>query len=146
MLSCGLEVLKDPEFTLFEFEDFDSVLSVLLLKDPEFTLFEFLLETTPLSFIVLDFGVVLDLDEDFVEKEPELTLFELRLVVEDLVEDDLLLDDLVEPDFGFAWTVYTLPSPTLIIIQLIKTQRNLFKNILFLFIAIKSYKNIINFI
>ncbi len=107
MLSCGLEVLKDPEFTLFEFEDFDSVLSVLLLKDPEFTLFEFLLETTPLSFIVLDFGAVLDLDEDFVEKEPELTLFELRLVIEDLVEDDLLLDDLVEPDFGFAWTVYT---------------------------------------
>ncbi|MDU6359748.1 MAG: hypothetical protein E6590_07215 [Clostridiales bacterium] len=107
VLSCDLEVLKDPEFTLFEFEDFDSVLSVLLLKDPEFTLFEFLLETTPLSFIVLDFGAVLDLDEDFVEKEPELTLFELRLVVEDLVEDDLLLDDLVEPDFGFAWTVYT---------------------------------------
>ncbi|MBU3810433.1 MAG: hypothetical protein H9893_02075 [Candidatus Niameybacter stercoravium] len=106
MLSRGLEVLKDPEFTL-EFEDFDSVLSVLLLKDPEFTLFELLLETAPLSFVVLDFGVVLGLDEDLVEKEPELTLFELRLVVEDLVEDDLLLDDLVEPDFGFAWTVYT---------------------------------------
>ena len=56
---------------------------------------------------MLDFGVVLGLDEDLVEKEPELTLFELRLVVEDLIEDDLLLDDLVEPDFGFAWTVYT---------------------------------------
>lgn len=79
-------MLKEPEST-FEFEDFVWVFSFLLLKDPEFILLELLLV------------LVLGLEEDLLENEPELTLPELRLLMED---EDRLEDDLLEPDLGLA--------------------------------------------
>lgn len=86
LVLLGLEVLKDPE-SIFEFEEFGLVFSFLLLKDPEFILLELLLL------------LLLGLEEDLFENEPELTLPELRLLVED---EDLLEDDLLDPDLGLA--------------------------------------------
>lgn len=136
-VSLGLEVLKEPELT-FEWVELLLVLSFVLLKLPELTLLEVLLvEDVPLE----DFGLALDL----VEKEPELILLEL-LLIELLLLEDRLLEDLEEPDFGFACSVYTWAAPMLIMIQPMKRKIRRLSNSCRLFMAIKAYENIIDFI
>ncbi|MEG0501465.1 MAG: hypothetical protein RR525_04445 [Cellulosilyticaceae bacterium] len=127
-VSLGLAVLKEPELT-FELEELLVELFFLLLKLPEFTLPEVLLEEdVPLEEL------------DLVEKDPELILLELLLL------EDRLLEDLVEPDFGFACSVYTWAAPMLIMIQPMKRKIRRLSTSCRLFIAIKAYKNIIDFI